>query len=172
MRSPLRGRKRPFVGVGTLISGSLDVITVDPAGNVQTTPASTIVSSGGGAPASATYLTENDETATLPNSRQLLAGTNVTFDDSVAGQRTVSASGGSSSSSGGHLHGLMRILGDGATTVFNLLDIAEYLEHIADNGAIVDPLNVTLSADRSQVTFSAAPTAGHVLSLEYVIASL
>ena len=34
----------------------------------------------------ATYLTENDETADLPNSRQLLAGTNITFDDTVAGE--------------------------------------------------------------------------------------
>ncbi|HEX7796063.1 MAG TPA: hypothetical protein VF456_16995, partial [Vicinamibacterales bacterium] len=128
----------------------------------------------GAAPASATYLTVNNETANLPNSRRVLAGTNVTFDDSVAGQRTINASGSSSSSGGtvgGHLHGLMRILGDGVTTVFNLLDIAEYLEHIADNGSIVDPLNLTLSADRAKVTFSVAPVAGHVLSLEYVIAN-
>lgn len=75
-------------------------------------------------------------------------------------------------SGGGHLHGLMRVLGDGATTVFNLLDIAEYLEHIANAGAVVDPLDVTLSADGSQVTFAAAPTAGNVLALEYVIAGV
>lgn len=41
-----------------------------------------------------TFLTATDETATLVNSRQLLAGTNITFDDSVAGERTVNASGG------------------------------------------------------------------------------
>ncbi len=167
MRSPLRGRKRPFAGVGTLPG----LTAPDAAGNLTTIPFDQVAPLINAAPVDATYLTETDETADLPNSRQLLAGTNVTFDDSVAGQRTVSASGGSSSG-GGHLHGLMRILGDGATTVFNLLDLAEYLEHIADNGAIVDPLNVTLSADRSQVTFSAAPTAGHVLALEYVIASI
>jgi hypothetical protein len=43
----------------------------------------------------ATLLTEDDETGTLPNSRQLLAGTNVTLDDSVPGELTVSVSGGS-----------------------------------------------------------------------------
>lgn len=42
-----------------------------------------------GAPIDATYLTVDDESADLPNSRQLLAGTNVTFDDSVANERTV-----------------------------------------------------------------------------------
>lgn len=41
-----------------------------------------------------TYLTASDETATLGNSRQLLAGTNVTFDDTTPGERTVNASSG------------------------------------------------------------------------------
>jgi hypothetical protein len=36
-----------------------------------------------------TYLTVADESIFLPNSRQELAGDNVSFDDSVAGQRTV-----------------------------------------------------------------------------------
>lgn len=40
----------------------------------------------------ATFLTENDETAILPGSRQLLAGDNIDFDDSTPGQRTVSGS--------------------------------------------------------------------------------
>lgn len=47
----------------------------------------------------ATVLTEDDETATFPNSRQLLAGTNITFDDTVTGERTISATG---SSGGGY----------------------------------------------------------------------
>lgn len=42
------------------------------------------------------FLTENDETAEFPNSRQLLAGTGITFDDTVAGARTVNSSGGGS----------------------------------------------------------------------------
>jgi hypothetical protein len=77
-----------------------------------------------------------------------------------------------SSGGGGHLHGLMRVLGDGATTVFNLLDIAEYLEHIAVSGSIVDPATVTLSSDGSQITFDSAPADDAVIALEYVIAGL
>ena len=37
------------------------------------------------------FLTASDETATLPNSRELLAGTGITFDDSVSNERTISA---------------------------------------------------------------------------------
>jgi hypothetical protein len=40
-------------------------------------------------------LTEDDETATLPNSRALLAGAGITLNDSVAGQLTITATGGS-----------------------------------------------------------------------------
>jgi len=38
------------------------------------------------ADSSITYITLNDERAKLPNSRQLVAGTGVTFDDTVPGQ--------------------------------------------------------------------------------------
>lgn len=38
------------------------------------------------------FLTENDETADFRNSRQLLAGLGITFDDTVAGRRTVNSS--------------------------------------------------------------------------------
>lgn len=41
-----------------------------------------------------TYLTVDDETALLINSRQTLAGPGITFDDSVAGKRTIKTSGG------------------------------------------------------------------------------
>lgn len=37
----------------------------------------------------ANFLTATDESLNFPNSRQLLAGLNVTFDDTVANQRTV-----------------------------------------------------------------------------------
>lgn len=39
----------------------------------------------------ASVLTENDETITFPNSRRVLAGTGISFDDSVAGVRTINA---------------------------------------------------------------------------------
>lgn len=37
------------------------------------------------------YLTHSDESGDLPNSRELLAGARIVFDDSVANERTVSA---------------------------------------------------------------------------------
>lgn len=49
---------------------------------------------GGGAPDTSTYLTEGNETGTLPNSRAVLAGTGIAFDDTTPGERTISASGG------------------------------------------------------------------------------
>jgi len=56
--------------------------------------------SGGGTPIggnlTATYITKANETADLSNSIQLLAGTNITFDDTVANQRTINSFGGSS----------------------------------------------------------------------------
>lgn len=39
----------------------------------------------------ATYLTTDDETTDLPNSVQILAGTNITFDTSVSNQLTISS---------------------------------------------------------------------------------
>lgn len=48
-----------------------------------------ITGAGTGAPVGSTYLTETNETANLPNSRRVLAGTNVTFDDTVANVRTI-----------------------------------------------------------------------------------
>jgi hypothetical protein len=42
----------------------------------------------------ASFLTVDDETNLFPNSRQLLAGLGIEFDDSVAGERTISAAVG------------------------------------------------------------------------------
>ncbi len=42
-----------------------------------------------------TFLTSTDQTTLLVNSRQLLAGTNITFDDLTPGERTINSSGGS-----------------------------------------------------------------------------
>lgn len=41
------------------------------------------------------FLTHGDESATLPNSRQLVPGAGITFDDSVANQRSISATASS-----------------------------------------------------------------------------
>jgi hypothetical protein len=73
---------------------------------------------------------------------------------------------------GGHVHGLDRQVGDGSATTFDLVDVAEYLELVSVNGAVLDPLLVTLSSDGTQITLSSAPTAGQVIVASYVIASL
>src|SRR5882672_8022128 len=44
-----------------------------------------------------TYLTELNETAFLPSSRQILAGLGITLDNSVAGKLTISVNNGLSS---------------------------------------------------------------------------
>jgi len=72
---------------------------------------------------------------------------------------------------GAQLHGLQRVLGDGATTTFDLLDIAEYLEHVGVGGSFRDPATFSLSAERTQIVFAAAPTAGDVIAIEYVTAT-
>jgi hypothetical protein len=41
----------------------------------------------------ASFLPINDETNDFPNSRQLLAGTGISFDDTVPGERTINATG-------------------------------------------------------------------------------
>lgn len=41
------------------------------------------------------FLTHGDESSTLPNSRQLIAGVGITFDDTTVNQRTISASASS-----------------------------------------------------------------------------
>ena len=54
-----------------------------------------ITGGGGGGPLSnQPYLTHQNAQVALPQSRQLLAGDNVTFDDTVPNERTINASGG------------------------------------------------------------------------------
>lgn len=44
--------------------------------------------------ADADFITWTDESTLLPNSRNLLAGTGITFDDSIANERTINSSAG------------------------------------------------------------------------------
>lgn len=48
----------------------------------------------------ATVLTSENETTSFPHSRELLAGTNITFDDTTANERTINATGGSGGGGG------------------------------------------------------------------------
>ena len=62
------------------------------AGHLAVWAADFQISDGGPVPTgntTATYLTAGNESADLPNSRELLAGVGISFDDSVANQRTI-----------------------------------------------------------------------------------
>jgi hypothetical protein len=84
-----------LVGNGTIWQSKAVPNCTDTGGNHLNYTAATNAFSCGtssgssGAPADGTYLTVDDETGDLVNSRQLLAGTNVSFDDGVAGERTI-----------------------------------------------------------------------------------
>lgn len=72
----------------------------------------------------------------------------------------------------GHLHGLGRWIADGAATTFDLPDVAEYLEIAGDNFLIVDPTIYSLSADGTQLVFDSAPVIDHIITANYVIATV
>lgn len=74
--------------------------------------------------------------------------------------------------SGGHAHGTSRWIADGTTTTFELIDIFESLEAVFDNSLRVDPLEVELSGDGTQVVFSTAPTDTHVLIAEGIVRTI
>jgi hypothetical protein len=78
----------------------------------------------------------------------------------------------STASGGGTVIGVDRLLGDGSTTTFFLPDVAEYVTAISDAGLIVDPTLFSLASTRDSVVFATAPTAGHVLTFQYVEATL
>ena len=89
--------KNSFVSVQDLI----DLGIIDENGNfILVVPEDDDDDGGGGgggdgtddAVRAATILTVNNEIATLANSRRVLPGTNITFDDSVSGVRTINAS--------------------------------------------------------------------------------
>lgn len=87
----------PAASASTLIgrrsgsTGNWEAVTL---GTGLSMDASAVLSATSGAPTTATFLTSTDQTGDLPNSRHLIAGTNITLDISVAGDMTISAAGG------------------------------------------------------------------------------
>lgn len=73
--------------------------------------------------------------------------------------------------SGGQLIGLSRWAA-GGDTAFYLLDVAEYVFLVSDNGAIVDPMLYSLSDGRDQIIFDGAPVGGHIITAQYVVAQV
>lgn len=123
----LRGTRAAQPAANTLPQGALYYVTDEGVTEFTSGAAWLAYSGTGGASASLDYLTFSNESADLPNSRNVVAGTNIAFDDSVANQRTISASGA----------------GIAWTTVFKTSDQSK----ASDTTRVADPvLKVTLAA--------------------------
>lgn len=183
MRSPQRGRPRPFIGVG----GIQGLMAPDPAGNLIAIPYDQIVTLIGAGnitgPASSTDnaiarwngtsgKSLQDSTPIVQDDGRISTVTDPTSAQDAATKAYVDASiAAIPTPTGGHAHGLHRATGDGATTTFDLPDIAATLQMVSVAGLIADPLTHALSADGSQVVFDVAPNAADVIVISYILAS-
>jgi hypothetical protein len=109
-------------------------------------------------------------TADLANERVLTAGANITITDGGAGGAvTIAAEGGG----GGHVHGLTRWEGAAAQTNFELPDVAEYVDWVADNGLMFDPgEDYSLDADGDTIILTSGLAEAAVITAGYVIAQI
>jgi len=94
---------------------------------------------GGGIPTTAEVITADDETATLPNSRQLTAGTNITLDTTTPGELIVNASGGGGGSTVPTTVQGDTLFASAVNTLSALAKDANATRYIANTGASNNP---------------------------------
>lgn len=148
-----------LLGRATAGAGVIEEITL---GTNLALAGSTLNASGGGADPNLTYLTEADESGDLPNSRALLAGTNITFDDSVPNERTINAAGG-----GGGAGWTFIATAAASGTAVDFIGLASYneilviLKNVTATGACIRQL---LVSDDNGSTFK--NTSGNYISID------
>jgi hypothetical protein len=82
LTSGLQQKDQPLFQIINQLIDNLNTTSQEVQAIIPSIPAS-------GAPKTSTFLTSTDESAILPNSRNVLAGTGITFDDTVPNERTL-----------------------------------------------------------------------------------
>lgn len=101
-----------------------------------------------------TFLTSTDETASLTSSRQLIAGTNVTFDDTVSGERTIDAT-------------------LPATLAGTFLTVDDDTATLPDSRQLLAGSNITFNdATPGQRTIASTPSAGALQSVDFLFTEI
>lgn len=72
---------------------------------------------------------------------------------------------------GGHLHGIQRWSSYAGQTIYDLVDIAEMIEHVTRDGIEIDPALYTLSDERTQLILDVPSSGSQVVVSHCVILS-
>lgn len=85
---------------------------------------------------------------------------------------SIGGGSGTSSSGGGHLHGLSRWNVYSGLATLDLPDYAEYLEGVSNFGYELDPINYALTASGDKIQFSPPFSASGLIVAHYVISQI
>ena len=138
-----------LTGSKTLVAGT-NITFVDD------TTSRTIIAGGASFPSGLDYITHSDESVDLPSSRQLLAGTGVSFDDTIANRRTINLDPSGLDSKGAQVYRSTNLtVADAVPTVVEftteLLDEDNYWD-------IASPSRITIPRDGWYIIVGQATT--------------